>query len=347
MGDRMSFGDLESQGQRRKARREEFLERMDAIVPWDRWTALIEPHCRSQQRGRHVRGAETMLRMHLLQVMSGLSDGGTEDAILDSRAMQRFMHTGLMREQVPDATTLEKFRHILGRKGLGKAMPDGLDSELGAAGVMMRGGSIVDATFIEAPSSTKNEGHSRDPEAHQSKKGKNWHFGFKAHTQGLCPHAAWARRILRILRGGRRVPWRPRARECPPPEAQAVPRQVQRHIHQAPRPLPCLVRMDGAGAQVGRPAVGDPPGPGGAGQIRQHPQDAHRQGAALLGLVGAGELHVNCGLAETWAKSRLCNLDFVIGVMRCEPINSHDGAICRLDQLLFQKHLPAHYHEKQ
>ena len=83
---------------------------------------------------------------------------------------------------------------------------------------------------------------------------------------------------------------------CPPPEAQAVPRQVQRHIHQAPRPLPCLVRMDGAGAQVGRPAVGDPPGPGGAGQIRQHPQDAHRQGAALLGLVGAGELHVNCGL---------------------------------------------------
>jgi transposase, IS5 family len=122
-----------------------------------------------------------MLRMYLLQVMFGLSDEGTEDAILDSRAMQRFMHIDLMREQVPDATTLAKFRHILERKGLGKAMLDELNSELEAAGVMMRGGSIVDATFIEAPSSTKNEGHSRDPEAHQSKKGKNWHFGFKAH----------------------------------------------------------------------------------------------------------------------------------------------------------------------
>jgi transposase, IS5 family len=181
MGDQMSFGDLESQGQRRKTRREEFLERMDAIVPWDRWTALIEPHYHSQQRGRHVRGAEAMLRMYLLQVMFGLSDEGTEDAILDSRAMQRFMHIDLMREQVPDATTLAKFRHILERKGLGKAMLDELNSELEAAGVMMRGGSIVDATFIEAPSSTKNEGHSRDPEAHRSKKGKNWHFGFKAH----------------------------------------------------------------------------------------------------------------------------------------------------------------------
>ena len=167
MGDQMSFGDLESQGQRRKTRREEFLERMDAIVPWDRWTALIEPHYHSQQRGRHVRGAETMLRMYLLQVMFGLSDEGTEDAILDSRAMQRFMHIDLMRGQVPDATTLAKFRHILERKGLGKAMLDELNSELEAAGVMMRGGSIVDATFIEAPSSTKNEGHSRDPEAHQ------------------------------------------------------------------------------------------------------------------------------------------------------------------------------------
>ena len=110
MGDRMSFGDLESQGQRRKTRREEFLERMDATVPWDRRTALIEPYCRSQQRGRHVRGAETMLRMYLLQAMSGLSDEGTEDAIPGSRAMQRFMHTGLMRGQVPDATTLAKFR---------------------------------------------------------------------------------------------------------------------------------------------------------------------------------------------------------------------------------------------
>ena len=116
MGSQMSFGDLEPQGQRRKARQEEFLERMDAIVPWDRWCALVEPSCHSQARGRHVRGAETMLRMYLLQVMFGLSDEGTEDAVLDSRAMQRSMRLDLMREQVPYATTLAKFRHALVRE---------------------------------------------------------------------------------------------------------------------------------------------------------------------------------------------------------------------------------------
>ena len=181
MEGQMSFGDLESQGQRKKTRREAFLERMDAIVPWDRWAALIEPVYHSAERGRHVRGAETMLRMYLLQVMFGLSDEGTEDAVLDSRAMQRFMHLDLMQERVPDSTTLAKVRHTLERSGLGEAMFADLAQELEEAGVMMRGGSIVDATFIEAPSSTKNRGRSRDPEAHQSKKGNNWHFGFKAH----------------------------------------------------------------------------------------------------------------------------------------------------------------------
>ena len=112
--------------------------------------------------------------MYLLQVMFGLSDEGTEDAILDSRSIQRFMHLDLMSEQVPDATTLAKFRHSLERQGLGKACASRLNSELEKAGIMMRGGSIVDATFIEAPSSTKNKDHARDPEAHQSKKGKNW-----------------------------------------------------------------------------------------------------------------------------------------------------------------------------
>ncbi len=181
MGSQMSFGGLEPQGQRRKTRREGLPERMDAIVPWDRWCALVEPSCHSQARGRHVRGAETMLRMYLLQVMFGLSDEGTEDAVLDSRAMQRFMRLDLMREQVPDATALAKFRHALEREGLGRAMLRDLDAQPEEAGIMMRGGSIVDAAFIEAPGSTKNRGHARDPEAHQSKKGRNWHFGYKAH----------------------------------------------------------------------------------------------------------------------------------------------------------------------
>jgi len=95
--------------------------------------------------------------------------------------MQRFMRLGLMREQVPDATTLAKFRHALEREGLGRAMLRDLDAQLEEAGIMMRGGSIVDATFIEAPGSTKNRDRARDPEAHQSRRGKNWHFGYKAH----------------------------------------------------------------------------------------------------------------------------------------------------------------------
>jgi IS5 family transposase len=155
---------------------------MDAVVPWDRWVALVAPYYHSQATGRRVRGAETMLRMYLLQVWFSLSDEGTEDSITDSLAMQRFMRLDLIEEDVPDATTLLKFRHMLEEHHLTEAMFRELSSILEKSGVMMRGGSVVDATFIEAPSSTKNAEHSRDPEAHQAKKGNNWHFGFKAHT---------------------------------------------------------------------------------------------------------------------------------------------------------------------
>lgn len=181
MGNQTTFGDLEAMGQRKRTRREEFLEQMDAIIPWDSWTALIRPHYHPGTRGRRPRDLELMLRMYLLQVMFNLSDEGTEDAVLDSRAMQRFMRIDLMEEQVPDATTLLKFRHLIEGCGLGKAMLSDLNGILERAGVTMRGGSIVDATFVESPSSTKNAAGERDPEAHQGKKGKNWHFGYKAH----------------------------------------------------------------------------------------------------------------------------------------------------------------------
>lgn len=177
-----TFGDLESMGQRRKTRRGEFLERMDAIVPWDRWLALIRPCYHPGGRGRRPRDLELMLRMYLLQVMFNLSDEGAEDALLDSRAMQRFARVDMMGEQVPDSTTLCKFRHMLEDNGLGERMLSELNAALDASGVMMRGGSIVDAIFVEAPSSTKNASRSRDPEAHQAKKGANWHFGYKAHV---------------------------------------------------------------------------------------------------------------------------------------------------------------------
>ena len=177
-----SFADLMESGQRRRSRRAEFLEAMDAIVPWAEWVALVEPHYPDGRRGRRPFGCERMLRMYLLQVWFNLSDEGCEDAVLDSRAMQRFVGVDMMSEQVPDATTLLKFRHLLEREGLGEAMLSELARILQDRGVMMRGGSIVDATFIESPSSTKNRERSRDPEAHQAKKGKNWHFGYKAHV---------------------------------------------------------------------------------------------------------------------------------------------------------------------
>ena len=177
-----SFADLMESGQRRRSRRAEFLEAMDAIVPWGEWVALVEPRYPSGKRGRRPFGCERMLRMYLLSVWFHLSDEGCEDAVLDSRAMQRFVGVDLMSEQVPDATTLCKFRHMLERGGLGERMLSELAGILGDRGVMMRGGSIVDATFIESPSSTKNRERSRDPEAHQAKKGSNWHFGYKAHA---------------------------------------------------------------------------------------------------------------------------------------------------------------------
>lgn len=183
MADQTTFGDLELAGQRRTTRRAAFLDQMDAIVPWAEWTALIRPfYYEPGGRGRPARGLEEMLRMYLLQCWFDLSDEGCEDAVLDSRAMQRFVGLDLMREQVPDATTLLKFRRILEENGLTEAMFARLNGLLEEAGVMMRGGSIVDATFVESPSSTKNAARGRDPEAHQAKKGANWHFGYKVHV---------------------------------------------------------------------------------------------------------------------------------------------------------------------
>ena len=177
-----TFADLEMAGQRRATKRERFLAQMDAIVPWEAWLAVLLPfYYEPGGRGRPARGLETMLRMYLLQCWFDLADEACEDAVLDSRAMQRFMKVDLMSEQVPDASTLRRFRRMVEDNGLGEAMFDELNRLLEEAGVMMRGGSIVDATFIDAPSSTKNEAGERDPEARSGKKGNTWHFGFKSH----------------------------------------------------------------------------------------------------------------------------------------------------------------------
>jgi IS5 family transposase len=176
-----SFTDVEYGNRRRVSRREEFLQAMDATIPWDRWTALIEPHYYQGGKGRKPKPLETMLRMYLLQVWFSLSDEGVEDAVYDSYAMRRFMGLDFAHEQVPDATTLLHFRHLLEQHDLGKLLFEAQNAVFEEQGWIMRGGSIVDATIIAAPSSTKNARGERDPQMRQTKKGNQWYFGMKAH----------------------------------------------------------------------------------------------------------------------------------------------------------------------
>jgi IS5 family transposase len=183
--DQVSFTDVEYGHRRRVSRREQFLEAMDATIPWQRWVALIEPHYYSNaagKRGRKAKPLETMLRMYLLQVWFSLSDEGVEDAVYDSYAMRRFMGLDFAVEQVPDATTLLHFRHLLEKHQLGEKLFAAQNEIFEEQGWIMRGGSIVDATIIATPSSTKNATGTRDPQMHQTKKGNQWYFGMKAHT---------------------------------------------------------------------------------------------------------------------------------------------------------------------
>jgi IS5 family transposase len=176
-----SFTDVEYGNRRRVSRREEFLQTMDATIPWAVWVGLIEPFYYSGRKGRKPKPLETMLRMYLLQVWFSLSDEGVEDAIYDSYAMRRFLGLDFAVEQVPDATTLLHFRHLLEKHQLGEKLFEAQNQIFEKEGWIMRGGSIVDATIIAAPSSTKNATGTRDPEMHQTKKGNQWYFGMKAH----------------------------------------------------------------------------------------------------------------------------------------------------------------------
>ena len=179
-----SFTDVEYGNRRRVSRREQFLETMDATIPWAAWVGVIEPHYYSDgpgKRGRKAKPVETMLRMYLLQVWFSLSDEGVEDAIYDSYAMRRFMGLDFAVEQVPDATTLLHFRHLLEEHQLGEKLLAAQNEIFEQEGWIMRGGSIVDATIVAAPSSTKNATGERDPAMRQTKKGNQWYFGMKAH----------------------------------------------------------------------------------------------------------------------------------------------------------------------
>jgi len=176
-----TFTDIEYGMRKRQTKRDTFLKIMDEIIPWDEWVSYIQPYYPKGERGRPPKGIEKMLRMYLLQCWFNLSDEGLEDAIYDSYAMRNFLQINFSEEQVPDSTTLLHFRHLLEQHNIGQVFFHAISSTLEKCGHMMRGGSIVDATLISAPSSTKNEKKERDPEMHQTKKGNTWHFGMKCH----------------------------------------------------------------------------------------------------------------------------------------------------------------------
>jgi len=177
-----SFASAEYAMKKKRTRREKFLAEMERIVPWSRLIAVIEPlYPKSGRVGRPPIGVPKMLRMYCLQQWYGLADEALEDALYDSQALRDFVGIDLSRESVPDATTLLKFRRLLQDNDLTRTLFDEINAHLTEQGLLMRAGTIVDATIIAAPSSTKNEGKTRDPDMHQTKKGNQWFFGMKAH----------------------------------------------------------------------------------------------------------------------------------------------------------------------
>lgn len=177
-----SFSDLEYTTKKKQTRRDRFLNQIDAVTPWALLIGALESHYpKGEGRGRPPIGLERMLRMYIAQQCFGLSDEGIEDAVYDSQSIRRFVGIDLGRESAPDATTLLKFRRLLEGQHLTRVIFETINAHLADRGLLMREGTIVDATLIAAPPSTKNREHRRDPEMHQSKKGRQWYFGMKAH----------------------------------------------------------------------------------------------------------------------------------------------------------------------
>ena len=197
-------------------RRERFLAEMDAVLPWGRLIALIEPHYPKGAVGRPPHELERMLRIYFLQQWFNLSDPQAEDAIYDSESMRRFARVELGDDRIPDETTILRFRHLLERHGLTGAIFEAVKDLLAEKGIWLKSGTIVDATIISAPSSTKNATKTRDPEMKQTRQGGSWHFGMKLHIgtdrRGIvhsvtATHAAEADRnqLPHLLHGEERV----------------------------------------------------------------------------------------------------------------------------------------------
>jgi len=176
----LSFSDAEYAGKRKKTRREVFLQEMELVVPWKVILKIIEPHYPVAGRGRRPYALESMLRVHLMQNWFALSDPAMEEALYEIASLRNFAGLSLS-EPIPDETTILNFRHMLEESDLAEDIFKQVNAHLSRKGLLLKRGSIVDATIIAAPSSTKNAEGERDPEMHQTKKGNQWHFGMKAH----------------------------------------------------------------------------------------------------------------------------------------------------------------------
>lgn len=176
----ISFGDSEYLAKKKKTRREIFLEEMEQVIPWANLLKIIEPHYPVAGRGRQPYPLPTMLRVHLMQNWFGLSDPGMEEALYEIGSMRVFSGLSLTKP-IPDETTILNFRRIIEQNELAPKILEQVNEHLTRQGLMLKRGSIVDATIIAAPSSTKNAQGQRDPEMHQTKKGNQWYFGMKAH----------------------------------------------------------------------------------------------------------------------------------------------------------------------
>ena len=178
-----TFADLEYDGKKRKTRRERFLERMDGLIPWDRLEDRIRPFYPKAGRGRRPYDLSVMLRIHCVQLFYNLSDPAMEDMLYEIESVRRFVGVRLS-GPLPDETTILNFRHLLDTHDLGKSLFEEINVHLESRGLRLQEGTIVDASIIEAPSSTKNRAGVRDPEMHQTKKGNEWYFGMKVHIGG-------------------------------------------------------------------------------------------------------------------------------------------------------------------
>ena len=177
----MSFSDVEYGAKRKKTKREIFLAEMDLVVPWDSMIKLIEPVYPKSAVGRPAYPLASMIRVYCMQQWYGLSDPAMEEALYEIASMRRFAGFSLGSGSIPDETTILNFRHLLETHGITEKIFALINQYLLSKGLRLSKGTIVDATIIEAPSSTKNATGTRDPEMHQTKKGNNWHFGMKAH----------------------------------------------------------------------------------------------------------------------------------------------------------------------